>query len=82
MSKIKLSLDDLHVQSFFTSPESNVAAGTVFGLETDVHTEMGCGSCPAGGTLDPAACADSIDEFACGSCFSFCCEVQSHLPNC
>ncbi len=93
MSKLKLELDALRVESFETAPAGR-GAGTVHGnqLETEISDivivgtdiRVDCGSwidrCPSG----TGTCEDTCNESCWGTCGSTCDEYacQTVYPNC
>lgn len=69
MKKMKLSLDDLKVESFQTTPENDANEGTVFGYITP----------GPGNTCDPgctdtlqASCNGTCDDPTCSTCEPTC----------
>ena len=72
MKKMKLSLDDLKVESFQTTPEGGGGGdGTVFGyISCDLTI---CAECPPGGcpTQDPS-CNGTCGQSCNGTCYESC----------
>lgn len=65
MKKLRLSLDDLRVESFATASGS-VRSGTVYGLsgaDATCVNDPGCEQTPAGGCYYTVGCS----EFTCGN---------------
>ena len=66
MNKLKLRMDDLHVDSFDTTA-AQAPAGTVFGEQCTCYTNCTCPGCPTcdascNGTCDGAAtCLNTCD---------------------
>jgi hypothetical protein len=70
MNKLKLSMEDLSVESFDTT-SSTREKGTVFGEQCTCYTQCTCPGCPTcAGTCpaDPSCadtCWDTCDNFTC-----------------
>ncbi len=69
MKKLSLKLEELLVESFDTSPDSEHARGTVRGR--DVHTSdpsycTGCYGCTPAGTYDGNTCVSTCHQIDCG----------------
>ena len=67
MSKLKLRLEDLRIDSFTTEP-AREEKGTVFGEQCTCYTNCSCPGCP---TCD-ASCNGTCNATACGSCGASC----------
>ncbi|MBV9773697.1 MAG: hypothetical protein JO040_07085 [Gemmatimonadetes bacterium] len=58
--KLKLSLDDLRVETFETTAGSGSAAGTVHALDCDLSQCVGCSAC--------TGCTDCTNCTGCSAC--------------
>jgi hypothetical protein len=67
MNKLKLSLEDLRIDSFQTTP-SEKAKGTVFGEQCTCYTQCTCPGCPT----CYASCNGSCDASCNGTCDASC----------
>lgn len=86
MSKLKLQLDDLAVESFDTSAARS-EKGTVFGEECTCPTNCTCPGCPtcANYATCDATCPETCDDLSCanscgGTCVS--CEGTCRPRDC
>ena len=69
MAKLRLTLDELHVDSFDTA-SSAAGKGTVFGEQCTCYTNCTCPGCP---TCDYTACDQNTCPATCfGSCGGSC----------
>jgi len=68
MKKLSLRLDELHVESFDTSPDGKNQEGTVFGEQCTCYTNCTCPGCP---TCD-WTCGYTCDDNTCISCANTC----------
>ena len=72
MSKLKLHLEELSVESFDTTA-SEKAKGTVFGEQCTCYTNCTCPGCPSCDATCPATCAYTCDDASCaGTCGDTC----------
>jgi hypothetical protein len=77
MKKLRLQLEDLHIDSFTTTPAER-PKGTVFGEQCTCYTQCTCPGCPtcAGyGTCDASCngtCAASCNGSCVASCYGSC----------
>ena len=79
MNKLKLALDDLHVDTFQTTPVE-APKGTVFGEQCTCYTNCTCPGCPTcdascNGTCD-ASCNGTCDASCNGTCNLTCDAIQ------
>ena len=79
MNKLKLSLDDLHVDTFQTAPAEG-GKGTVFGEQCTCYTNC---TCPGAATCDAscdATCGFTCD-LSCGDTCFISCQVSECWRN-
>ncbi|HEX6910300.1 MAG TPA: hypothetical protein VF142_07890 [Longimicrobium sp.] len=67
MNKLRLQLEDLHIDSFTTTPAGK-PKGTVFGEQCTCYTQCTCPGCP---TCD-ASCNGTCDASCNGTCDASC----------
>lgn len=67
MPKLKLELDDLHVESFDTTTASK-EKGTVFGEQCTCYTQCTCPGCPTCDATCDATCPYTCDDRTCMTC--------------
>lgn len=68
MKKLSLTLEELRVESFDTTPAEKKRKGTVFGEQCTCYTNCTCPGCP---TCD-YTCGDTCDDYTCVSCAYTC----------
>jgi hypothetical protein len=74
MKKLSLKLDQLHVDSFDTTPTEK-RKGTVFGEQCTCWTQCGQNTCPGCPTCDntcAGTCPYTCDDNTCISCANTC----------
>lgn len=72
MKKLSLSLDELHVESFQTTPEEQKSRGTVVGQQCTCYTNCTCPGCPTCDHTCPYTCPYTCDDNTCVSCAETC----------
>ena len=75
MKKLSLSLDELRVDSFDTTPVESKRKGTVFGEQCTCDTACTCPGCPSCDSCDPSCahtCWETCDDPTCMSCGETC----------
>ena len=79
MEKLSLSLDDLRVDSFDTTPAGRTPKGTVFGEQCTCYTNCTCPGCPTCDGTCPNTCANCVSyQRTCG----YHDECISHVNSC
>ena len=85
MKKLSLKLDDLHVDSFDTTPVQK-PKGTVFGEQCTCYTQCTCPGCPTCDNTCPQTCAGMSCDYTCdnsciyGSCVETCANYGGVQP--
>ncbi|HEX8691979.1 MAG TPA: hypothetical protein VF746_06150 [Longimicrobium sp.] len=72
MKKLSLSLDELRVDSFQTTPAEPESRGTVIGQQCTCVTACTCPGCPTCDNTCPNTCAYTCDDNTCISCANTC----------
>jgi hypothetical protein len=72
MSKLKLDLEDLVVESFSTTAERGREGGTVFGQQCTCYTQCTCPGCPTCNASCNGTCAASCNGTCDASCNGTC----------
>jgi hypothetical protein len=93
MNKLKLRLDDLHIDSFDTTAPQK-AKGTVFGEQCTCYTQCTCPGCPTcyascNGSCDAscngtcvATCGSTCENTCQNSCYDDTCFVSCRMTEC
>jgi hypothetical protein len=68
MTKLKLDMEELSVESFDTTPDARREVGTVFGQQCTCYTQCTCPGCP---TCD-ASCNGTCGGTCAGTCDASC----------
>jgi hypothetical protein len=73
MNKLKLSLEDLSVESFDTTPAALVKeGGTVFGQQCTCYTQCTCPGCPTCDASCNGTCGGTCEASCNGTCGPTC----------
>lgn len=72
MKKLSLSLENLRVDSFDTTPADAKPRGTIFGEQCTCPSNCTCPGCPTCDATCPNTCPYTCDDNTCITCVETC----------